>query len=98
MMGDLDEAYQSFDKALEIIPDHLGALMGKASALLQEGKNEEALEWYDAALKIDPSNDEAFKCRETIRKIFGASPDDAQDDAEAFDGPADAPENGDLDA
>mgnify|MGYP001234548069 FL=1 len=43
--GEYEEAIEDFDRALELQPDHRGALMGKAAALIQ-------LKRYDVAEKV----------------------------------------------
>jgi len=40
--GNYDEALEAFDKALEQMPDHRGALMGRALAFMQTERHEEA--------------------------------------------------------
>jgi tetratricopeptide (TPR) repeat protein len=40
--GDYDAALEAFDNALEAMPDHRGALMGRALAFMQADRHEEA--------------------------------------------------------
>lgn len=42
-----DQAIEEFDKALAIIPNHRGALMGRAIAFLQSGRGEQARAEFD---------------------------------------------------
>lgn len=44
--GNYDEALEAFDKALEDMPDHRGALMGRALAFMQSGRDEEAFQEF----------------------------------------------------
>ena len=45
--GKYDEALASFDKALEEMPDHRGALMGRSLVYIQTGRYEEAIAELD---------------------------------------------------
>ena len=45
--GNYDEALEAFDKALEQMPDHRGALMGRALAFMQTERHEEAFAEFE---------------------------------------------------
>ncbi len=45
--GDYDAALEAFDRALEQMPDHRGALMGRALAFMQSDRHEEAFAEFE---------------------------------------------------
>lgn len=45
--GNYDEALEAFDLALEDMPDHRGALMGRALAFMQSDRHEEAFTEFE---------------------------------------------------
>jgi len=63
-----DEAIIIYDKILEIAPDNVAALSGKASVLNILGKYDEALAYFDKALEIEPSNLGALFGKEVVMK------------------------------
>jgi tetratricopeptide (TPR) repeat protein len=53
--SDWDQAKTYWTKALELLPDHVPAMVSMSEALLNENKTAEAMEYLDRAGKIDPS-------------------------------------------
>jgi tetratricopeptide (TPR) repeat protein len=51
---DFDAALSDLDRALEIIPNHVAALSGKALTLIGLGRNDEAQDVLRAALALNP--------------------------------------------
>jgi len=45
--GNYEEAIEAFDKALEQMPDHRGALMGRALAFMQSDRHDEAFAEFE---------------------------------------------------
>jgi Tfp pilus assembly protein PilF len=56
LQGKREEAVLHYQRALEINPNDLGALVNFGSALLDAGRTEEAATQFQRALKIDPDN------------------------------------------
>ncbi|MGM0441972.1 MAG: tetratricopeptide repeat protein [Elusimicrobiota bacterium] len=52
--GDLDEAQRSFEKAIELNPEHTSAYNNIAGLRLRQGRYEEAIKAYDKVLKLNP--------------------------------------------
>lgn len=52
--GDYDRALKEYDAALQQNPKAPYLVRAKARALMQLGRNEEALQWYDAAIRLEP--------------------------------------------
>lgn len=50
--GDYDAALEAFDKALDEMPDHRGALMGRALAFMQAGRHEEAFAEFEYTIDV----------------------------------------------
>jgi tetratricopeptide (TPR) repeat protein len=55
-----EEALNSYDKAIEILPDYPDAWIRKGNVFYHLQKYDEALECYDKAIQIDPKNAHAF--------------------------------------
>ena len=53
--SDWEQAKTYWTKALELLPDHVPAMVSMSEALLNENKTTEAKEYLDRAGKIDPS-------------------------------------------
>ena len=53
--SDWEQAKAYWTKALELLPDHVPAMVSMSEALLNENKTTEAKEYLDRAGKIDPS-------------------------------------------
>src|SRR5690242_2716340 len=53
-MGDPTGAMAFFELALDSVPDHRDALYGKGTAFLALGDPEQALEWFERTLRVDP--------------------------------------------
>lgn len=67
-LGRLDEAIESINQALEILPNSVGFLWSKASVLDKMDKFDEALDFYDKALKLSPNNKELKEDKEKLLK------------------------------
>ena len=55
-----DKERAAYEKALEIVPDHLSANLYLAHNLLDRGKNAEALKLYDKVLSLSPREPQAM--------------------------------------
>jgi len=53
-LGRYEEALETFNEAIEIIPKCGFALNGKGVALMNLGRHEEALDIYNKAIEINP--------------------------------------------
>ena len=60
-IGKQDMALASYDKALEINPTHLSALINKGYILNSLGHHEEALDFFERAIDIDLSDPVTFR-------------------------------------
>lgn len=54
---DYEEAIRYFDKAVQLDPNNALAWISKANALIESGSEEEAIECFDKASKIDSKYD-----------------------------------------
>ncbi|MCB1758647.1 MAG: tetratricopeptide repeat protein [Gammaproteobacteria bacterium] len=65
-------ALKSFDSALEEVPDHLGALMGRGLALAEFGREEEAIASFDCLIEVlgEPARDGALAAALANRGII----------------------------
>lgn len=61
--GKLDDAVESFEKAMKINPADPRAPMLRGVASARRGKHDEALRFYEQALSIDPASVEAYQSR-----------------------------------
>lgn len=52
--GDMERALQDLDRVLEIMPVHVGALSGRALALIELGRTDEAQDTLRTALALNP--------------------------------------------
>ena len=59
-LGKYEEAIKSYDKAIEIDPNHEAAWYNKGVALGELGKHEESIKCYDRAIEIDPNHEAAW--------------------------------------
>ena len=50
--GDYDAALEAFDEALEVMPDHRGALMGRALAFMQADRHDEAFAEFEYMIDV----------------------------------------------
>ena len=57
--GDFGAAEAAYRRALEIAPRHPNALHGLAAILQRTGRTEDALDYYEVLLSIEPNNTEA---------------------------------------
>lgn len=69
--GDLGRAERSFDRALEIDPQHLKSLINSSRVLLSLGRAEEARERIELALSIDSVSTEARRLDARARYELG---------------------------
>ncbi len=68
-LKDLSMAVQQFDEVLEILPNHYGALWQKASALEDNGQNEQALQAWTTLLALPHHHNNAATRAEIQGKI-----------------------------
>ena len=69
------EAIELLDKALEINPEHVGALYNKGWALVGIEKQEEAIVWLDKALVLNPNHVHALNMKGNA--LLGLKPEEA---------------------
>jgi tetratricopeptide (TPR) repeat protein len=62
-LDDAEQALASFDKVLQLAPDHAEALVKKGTALERLRRFEEAVECYDRAIAADSSLTIAYLCK-----------------------------------
>lgn len=67
-LGRFDEAIESIDQALEILPNSVDYLWSKAYVLDKMDKFNEALNFYDKALELSPNNKELEEDKEKLLK------------------------------
>jgi tetratricopeptide (TPR) repeat protein len=59
--GQYKEAFECFEKALSINPNHQGAWINKGNILLKlEGKEQDALKCFNKSIDVDPNDAEAW--------------------------------------
>jgi len=58
--GRHQDAIESFDNALEIAPDHIGALCGKGNAYRTVGEQEKSIAAFRRSIKVNPLHAEAY--------------------------------------
>ena len=58
--GHHSDAIESFDKALEIAPNHVGALCGKGNACRTIGDQDAAIAAFRKCIKVNPLHAEAY--------------------------------------
>ncbi|MCY4180919.1 MAG: tetratricopeptide repeat protein, partial [Litoreibacter sp.] len=63
LSGSYDKALQDLDRTLEITPDHIGALSGRALTLFELGREEQGQLALRAALAFNPWLPERFRLR-----------------------------------
>jgi len=59
--GDLKQAEASFERALELDPNHVKSMLNLSRVLLDDGRPEEALAQLEVALDIDPASDDGYR-------------------------------------
>ena len=69
--NDLEEAIDSFNKAIAIDPDNSFAWEFKAIALRSLGRYEEAIECYDKSMELDPLDYSAIYSRAVLLERLG---------------------------
>ncbi|HEX9046952.1 MAG TPA: tetratricopeptide repeat protein, partial [Verrucomicrobiae bacterium] len=66
--GNMPDAATEYEAAVRLNPENVKAKLGLAVALLNLGRQAEALQQLDEVLSLDPTNRTAL---ETLRKIRG---------------------------
>lgn len=74
LSGSYDKALQDLDRTLEITPDHIGALSGRALTLFELGREEQGQLALRAALAFNPWLPERFR----LRPLEPKDPDDTE--------------------
>jgi tetratricopeptide (TPR) repeat protein len=64
---ELPKAITQYQNALESNPRFYHAHFSLGMAFYQQGKNREALEEFEAVIKLNPQNEQAKKLRDEIR-------------------------------
>lgn len=77
-LGQADQARWAWEKALQIVPEHGGALRGVAFLYYRAGDAGRAADALEHALAVDPDDEAARKALETVRGAPG--PDGARAD------------------
>ena len=68
--GNYNSAIESFDKVLEIVPEHRSTLYNKATALRHLRDFEGALETYLLALSASPDTNNEYKIWNNVGTVF----------------------------
>ncbi|MFO0594624.1 MAG: zinc-ribbon domain-containing protein [Myxococcaceae bacterium] len=68
-MGNPAAAVAAFEQALKLGPRYGPAIMGMAEALRTQGKNEQAIEYYQRYLDVLPNGSEAAVARNSIERL-----------------------------
>ncbi|KKP52824.1 MAG: Tetratricopeptide TPR_2 repeat-containing protein [candidate division TM6 bacterium GW2011_GWF2_33_332] len=68
--GDLNGAMECFTKSIELNPKNPGVFNNRGITYGMMGKNKEALDDFNMALKLDPKNVDAMKNKQMIIKII----------------------------
>jgi hypothetical protein len=68
-MGNPTAAVAAFEQALQLGPRYGPAIMGMAEALRAQGKNEQAIEYYQKYLDVLPNGSEAAVARNSIERL-----------------------------
>jgi tetratricopeptide (TPR) repeat protein len=68
MMGDYLHSLADVDATLKANPEHFGALSGAGLCLLRLSRPEEALQYFDRALSVNPNMDSIRFMAEQLRK------------------------------
>merc|ERR1719281_1438413 len=63
-----EEALQSYDRTIEIQPDHAQAFNNRGRVLEELNRFEEALQSYDRTIEIQPNHAQAFNNRGIVLK------------------------------
>lgn len=71
LLGDLDGSIADIDRTLKLEPRHFGALSGLGLCRLAQEKPAEALDAFDAALKINPNLRERDQIEALRKKVKG---------------------------
>lgn len=73
-LGDVERARLAWTKALEIAPEHTGALRGLAFVLFRRGEARAAAGALERVLALDPSDAAARRALDTVRRGATAEP------------------------
>jgi CheY-like chemotaxis protein len=71
--GKFQDALQSFDRVLEIEPDHVGAWNGRGICLKELGRYEEAIQCFNKVISINPGDEEVYYNRGEAQEKLGKS-------------------------
>ena len=63
-LEDFESSLKDAEKALEIMPDHLGSISRKGFAQLSTGQIDEAIATYDYGLELHPGNDKLVTAKQ----------------------------------
>lgn len=69
--GDYERALAEYDRALQVNPDNVHALRGRARSLMQLGRNDEALAAFDSAIAGEPGFAGAYANRGILNDRMG---------------------------
>ncbi len=82
---DLDAAFKSYARALQLQPDSSDAQLGMAKVLIRMGKNQEALDHLREAIRLDPVGSTAhYLLAQTYRRLGQTA--DADQEIKVFEG------------
>jgi tetratricopeptide (TPR) repeat protein len=72
--GDLDAAYKSYSRVLQLQPDFASAQLGMGKVLIRMGKNQEAAAHLQEAARLDPTDSTVhYLLAQTYRKLGQAA-------------------------
>jgi tetratricopeptide (TPR) repeat protein len=68
LLKDYQKAIDSYNKAIELKPDHIETYVNKLCPLLKLGRYQEVMETADKILELDPKNQKAINAKEQALK------------------------------
>ena len=69
--GEYDRALDKYDEALDIVPDHIHALRGRARSLMQLGQSAQALATFNTAIALEPEFAASYANRGILHDRMG---------------------------
>ena len=76
--GDYETSNALLDRALELDPLHVGAMVTKGNSLLSQSLPEDALAWYERALEIEDDFPDAIRGKVDALRALGLEDEAAE--------------------